>query len=99
MEIELYCIHGTLHTAVAVLFQQWVENCTVQLTFNTTYAMVLEKNKPITDAEGGRNGVEMFNRNMAQFSSTQCFKPMLVYNIMCNTEERAPYSPTFLTDG
>lgn len=70
---------------------------TVQLMFNTTYAMVLEKK--LLMLKSGRNGVQMFNRNMAQFSSTQCFKSMLVYIIMCITEERAPYSPTFLTDG
>lgn len=69
----------------------------VQLMFKTIYAMV--KKEHVTDAAEGRNGVQLFNENMAQFSSPQCFKSTLVYIIMCITEERAPYSPTYLTDG
>lgn len=57
------------------------------------------KKKICYELQSGRNGVQMFNRNMAQLSTSQCFKSTLVYIIMCITEERAPYSPTFLTDG
>jgi hypothetical protein len=72
----------------------------VQLMFNTTYTMIFRKKKKnVMKLQSGRNGVQMFNTNMAQFSSSQCLKSTLVYIIMCITEERAPYSPTFLTDG
>jgi len=71
----------------------------VQLMFNTTYTMILEAKIICYELQSGRNGVQMFNRNMVQLSTSQCFKSTLVYIIMCITEERAPYSPTFLTDG
>jgi len=91
------CTH--CQTAVTVLCQRQVENCARFSWCSTQLTLILEEKIICYELQSGRNGVQMFNRNMAQLSTSQCFKSTLVYIIMCITEERAPYSPTFLTDG